>query len=346
MVKSCGGLPLAVVVLGGVLATKKSYREWAVVDEEIDVERVIHWWTAEGMVLAEDKIGDESIMDVAERYFEQLGMRCLVMLRTFDVDAVSVIRYRSCRLHDLMRDLCRAKAREENFLRVIGLAHANDNQLADSFPSSGRSIRRVMINLSDKDAAKYAPIQLVEGKHLRTMEFWAVGTEHSYFTQQIAQSQIDRFEMLKSLTIRHVTSPGVYYGGSRISRRAFKLPIGNLIHLRCLRSIDSLLVMSPSSISNLQHLETLDIRESHIVLTKKAPIVVRRLRHLYFTEREGGVFFPLRLKVSKELEIISGLQPPLIQIEQLSELSGIRKLVVTKECDLPCFADVAVCVKV
>lgn len=116
MVKFCRGLPLAVVVLGGILATKHSFNEWNVVyinikpylgkgesieqhqgevqkilalsyndspykleacflylsefseDEDIKTEILYLLWIAEGMIFAEDLIGEELLVDVAESY--------------------------------------------------------------------------------------------------------------------------------------------------------------------------------------------------------------------------------------------------------------------------------------
>lgn len=41
MVKKCGGLPLAIVVLGGLLATKKTLKEWEVVQRNINAQFVL-----------------------------------------------------------------------------------------------------------------------------------------------------------------------------------------------------------------------------------------------------------------------------------------------------------------
>ncbi|GAA0173594.1 antimicrobial response protein [Lithospermum erythrorhizon] len=85
MVTHCGGLPLAVVVLGGILSSKHSYTE--------------------GMVSIEDRIGDdETMMDIAERYLGELVERCLVFVEQEEVTFFR--RFKSCHLRDLMRDMC------------------------------------------------------------------------------------------------------------------------------------------------------------------------------------------------------------------------------------------------
>ncbi|KAF5934483.1 hypothetical protein HYC85_030654 [Camellia sinensis] len=128
MVKLCAGLPLAIIVLGGLLATKHTLREWEVVcqnvrshkwnddpiqhdnevskvlalsyhdlpyqlkpcflyfghfpeDYEIDAERLYHLWIAYGIIVDDDRVGDETILDVAKRYLGALAQRCMVQVQ-------------------------------------------------------------------------------------------------------------------------------------------------------------------------------------------------------------------------------------------------------------------------
>nr|XP_027120292.1 probable disease resistance protein RF45 [Coffea arabica] len=343
MVKFCGGLPLAVVVLGGILATKHSFNEWNVVyrniksflakgesiehqgkvhkilglsydnlpyklkpcflylsafyeDEEVPIERLYQLWMAEGMVSAEDQMGEESMMDIAESYLGELAKRCIVQVQQVTVADGETLRsprkFWSCHLHDLMRDFCIAKAREENFLKVFGYQHGNEVELAGSTSSSTGNIHRHVIYLGDQDASKYAQ----EGettKHLRTLLFCA--TKHGSMTAQLAESQMNMFKMLRSLTIQGVNSPGI-----ENSKNSPKLPIGHLIHLRYLSLRSSKFVMSPSSISRLEHLETLDLSNAKIVWTRNVPLRMR-LRYLYLPHD-----ISVQIYASSNLEILEG----------------------------------------
>ncbi|KAK8570880.1 hypothetical protein V6N13_103279 [Hibiscus sabdariffa] len=120
MVEHCAGLPLAIVVLGGILATKDSVNEWQMVSEnvisylkrakghgveevlalsyddlphylrpcflylanfpedfEIEVDRLIQLWVAEGIVFSEEEDGIEGSIteDLAKRYLMELVER-------------------------------------------------------------------------------------------------------------------------------------------------------------------------------------------------------------------------------------------------------------------------------
>ncbi|XP_059632246.1 probable disease resistance RPP8-like protein 2 isoform X4 [Cornus florida] len=127
MVRHCGGLPLAVVVLGGILVTKHTEEEWEKVhrninshiskgtsvghedgvsqvlglsyddlpyqlkrcflylgsfpeDSRIELEKLYQLWIAEDLILSCDTEGEETMMDVAERYLSELAQRYMVHL--------------------------------------------------------------------------------------------------------------------------------------------------------------------------------------------------------------------------------------------------------------------------
>ncbi|KAL0300016.1 UNVERIFIED_CONTAM: Inactive disease susceptibility protein LOV1 [Sesamum angustifolium] len=72
---------------------------------------------AEGMIFSEDKGRGETLRDVAERYLFELANRCMVQVK---IDETSVYnRFKSCRLHDLIRDLSLSKGKKEGFLEVM-----------------------------------------------------------------------------------------------------------------------------------------------------------------------------------------------------------------------------------
>ncbi|KAL3506169.1 hypothetical protein ACH5RR_031551 [Cinchona calisaya] len=386
MVKFCGGLPLAVVVLGGILATKHSPNEWNVVhqniksylgkgesieqdqgevqkilalsyndlpyklkpcflymsvfseDEDIETQRLYPLWIAEGMVFAEDRIGEESIMDVAERYLGELEKRCVVHVKVNNENP-SIRKFTSCRLHDLMRDLCLEKAREENFLQVIDYQkHGNDGGIElKNFirPSSIGNFHRIMIYLSEEEDAQKNATALPKmefAKHLRTLSICATKEGGKNLTAEVADSLLNRFKMLRCLKIEGMISPGIediIEKNSSIPTDIFKLPIGNLIHLRYLSLRKSKLVVSPSSISNLEHLETLDLCEAEILWAENVPLRMCRLRYLYLR-----FFQELEIYVSNNLEILESLglnrRGEMVHhhVRDFSELTNIREIQV------------------
>ncbi|KAF8377861.1 hypothetical protein HHK36_031248 [Tetracentron sinense] len=59
--------------------------------------------------------GEETLEDIAKEFLVELIHRCTVQVDKMGSDG----RAKTCRLHDLMRDLCISKGREENFLEIF-----------------------------------------------------------------------------------------------------------------------------------------------------------------------------------------------------------------------------------
>ncbi|XBI76752.1 hypothetical protein VPH35_069949 [Triticum aestivum] len=156
IVKKCGGLPLAVLTIGGMLATKK-LSEWESIykqipseleinpsleamrsivtlsynhlpshlkscflylsifpeDSEIKRRRLVERWIAEGLVRAKDGI---HLHDVGISYFTELINRSMIQPSKVSIEG----DIKSCRIHDIMRDVMASIAREENFVYLVG----------------------------------------------------------------------------------------------------------------------------------------------------------------------------------------------------------------------------------
>ncbi|TYG96295.1 hypothetical protein ES288_A11G338500v1 [Gossypium darwinii] len=285
MVKRCAGLPLAIIVLGGILATKNnSLLEWQKVfanvklylksgkaqgpedvlalsyddfppylrlcflylshfpeDYEILADRLIQLWVAEGIVSSKQEEGDEGQIaeDVAEGYLMELAERCMIQVRERD------IKIRSFQMHDLMRDVCLSKAKQEKFFYIA------DQSNACQLSTIGRF-------LPEEKLEKVVPL---------TME--------RYF-------DIHDDELFNPL----VWFVGLL--GVTDSRKLGRY-IGKLIHLRSLR-LRGLHFWSsklPSSLGNLRCLQTLDIRiESdcseyiHVPNVRKTKLKLGTLKNL------------------------------------------------------------------
>ncbi|KAL2515301.1 putative disease resistance RPP13-like protein 3 [Forsythia ovata] len=176
--KNCRGLPLAVVVIGGLLSKATRTQEyWRNVEENltsiitsndkqclkilslsyanlpchlkgcflymgifpedynIRVSELIKLWIAEGFVKDEKS---RSLEDVAEEYFLDLVDRSLILV----YDKRSNGKIKTCRIHDLLRDLCVREARKEKVFHVTD----------ESFHGISRDIgvRRVSIHRNGK----------------------------------------------------------------------------------------------------------------------------------------------------------------------------------------------------
>ncbi|XWS10985.1 hypothetical protein CRYUN_Cryun38cG0045000 [Craigia yunnanensis] len=333
MVKHCAGLPMAITVLGGILATKYSSNEWQIVNEnvksylkrgkgqgieevlafsyddlppylkscflylshfpedyEIDAYRLIQLWIAEGFVSSkqDEENGGEILEDVAECYLNELVER--YMIRPEKRDAIGKIK--TCQMHDLMRDLCLSKAKEENFLFIIDHSNAypRDNYLLSS------TIRRVA-------AHEFARVQCIQNQHLRSLLFFDEFFPEKFISEPFPKKIRNYCENLYPLMVvswlllmrrvwiyifNNLKLLRVLNFESDESDAGCKLPsdIGNLIHLRFLSLRDLTFIMSklPSSLGNLRCLRTLDLRVESEFSSVHVPDVIwkmEQLRHLY-----------------------------------------------------------------
>ncbi|XP_047949519.1 putative disease resistance protein At1g50180 [Salvia hispanica] len=85
-------------------------------DETIGVFSLYKMWIAQGMISYEN-IGDkeDSLMDIAELYLSELASRSIVQVEiSLDYD-VRNRKYRSCKLHDVVRELCLKLGKKDHF---------------------------------------------------------------------------------------------------------------------------------------------------------------------------------------------------------------------------------------
>ncbi|KAM7485876.1 hypothetical protein LguiA_001885 [Lonicera macranthoides] len=85
-------------------------------DYNLSIEKLCLLWIAEGMVDPKEKLEGETMMDVAERYLVELAQRSMVQVESLNEEWFWKILepWGTCRLHDLMRELCLSKRKGED----------------------------------------------------------------------------------------------------------------------------------------------------------------------------------------------------------------------------------------
>ncbi|KAM0995240.1 hypothetical protein ACFX19_010792 [Malus domestica] len=372
IVKKCAGLPLAIVVLGGLLATKETVHEWDIVHRDIlsylkraigdeqhstvpevlalsyhdlpfqlkpcflylshfpeDIEiprrKLVQLWIAEGIVSPHHEAeGDETIEDVAERYLGYLINRCMVQVGTLG----STGKIKTCRLHDLMRDLCLSKAKQENFLQIIH--YPDENMVVNS--SSSRMLSETTATGKTRRLAVFLPSQvdnLIPSKYkedshlsLRSLVYFHA-SKCRLVNWQLTRT-IFEFKMLKVLDLEGVKGPYE------------KLPkdIGDLVQLQFLSLKKTHIQALPSSIGNLIHLKTLNLQTISKLSwdpTVQIPNVIwkmERLRHLYLPKWCGNAVDKLQLGNLINLQTLVNFPANKCDVEDLRKLTNLRKLVL------------------
>ena len=351
MARYCGGLPLAVVVLGGLLAKNPTLHDWERIyrnitsylmrsgkdnykqqdsgvsdvlvlsyqdlsyhlkscflylahfpeDHEIPTKTLVRMWVAEGIVSNED---------VGEGYLAELIERCMIQVgKTSSYDG----RVKTCHMHDLMRDLCLSKAKEENFLEIIGgfqQVETSSSSMVTLTRGTVDKVRRRAIYLdhsppikSTSTIAGEARARVVSTNNNKYEDaddiYVKLNPENdtplrsllilSYPSREIPEQEVVHW-MLRKLELKKFTLLRVL----SLERLALgeKLPkaIGNLIHLKFLSFKYATLLRFPLSIRNLGCIQTLDLRffsphghDEHMTCLIMNEVIgrMRWLRHLY-----------------------------------------------------------------
>ncbi|KAM7466507.1 hypothetical protein LguiB_014069 [Lonicera macranthoides] len=367
MVRRCGGLPLAIIVLGGILVTKHSLREWENVchniksflrkgegmrqhnggvedmlalsyndlpyqlkpcflylgkfeeDSEIEVERLYQLWMAESMVLSEDQKQGETMMDVAEWYLDELAKRCMVQVQLRE-EGYGITKFRSCRLHDMLRDLCLSKAKEEDFFYTIDFKHENNSKHVGSLTSFTNKPRRLVIySHEENNSSEDVSVNKMTSQHLRSL------LVYEGCMSRMMNSRLLRSPSVKLLRVLAIEG---------ISNFELLKATGSLIHLRYLSLRDTFFEMFPSSIENLKQLQTLDLRGRNSVSFEcKGNVLgkMRQLRHLYLPKEMLHSFKTSKLRLDGliNVEILENFDPSWCKSEDLIRLINLRKLTAT-----------------
>ncbi|KAL3506230.1 hypothetical protein ACH5RR_031612 [Cinchona calisaya] len=364
MVRKCGGLPLAISVLGGMLKDKVSLREWKNVnksidsflskgddneegsdggavaqvlslsynvlpyhlkpcflylgnfreDENMDVEQLYLLWIAEGMITSKNRKNGETLLDVAERYLNELSQRCMVQVEVNDISTFR--RIESCHLHDVMREFCLKKGREEEFIGVIDVRGVEKPSL-DSFSLINKATYRLVIHIDgDVEAPTNLDTALEDYKQLRSL---VICNDYWIGHRIIWPIGIVNYEDFKSLRVLKF---------ERYDFLSIKFPEGleKLIHLRFLSFRFSKLDEFPSSIVKLPFLRTLDLRGLKDLIVPDFG-KMKRLRYLYLPNSVKGGKQKVQFNGLSELEILDGsIKSSAYEIAHLHELSNLRSL--------------------
>ena len=318
MVTYCGGLPLAVKVLGGLLANKTMVEEWKRVDDniqtqivridensqdsvyrvlslsyedlpmqlkhcflylahfpedyKIQVETLYYLWEAEGIITSS---GDgETTRKIGEEYIEELIRRNMVIAVKEDLRC----RWEYCQMHDMMREVCLYKAKEEKFLQFINVPTTSTSTINAHTPTRSR---RLAVH-----GGGNAFDMLGRKNNQKARSVLGFGLDSNLWKQ--SGQEFRNLQLLRVLDLSL---------DDKSDDRGGRIPssIGKLIHLRYLSLHMGWATHVPSSLRNLKlliYLSIFSFESFHL-----PSIIFKEMVELRFLQ------LPFRIKAKTKLEL-------------------------------------------
>ncbi|XP_057950409.1 disease resistance protein RPM1-like [Malania oleifera] len=281
VLKKCGGLPLAIVVIGGLLSKKKRILEWKKVHDNLAAEMKsdCHLGNLERILLLsyedlphhlkccylylsafpEDYLIKRMKLIrlwVSERFVEEkqgLTMEEVAedylnelvnrsMIQVAEMDQLN--RVRTCSIHDLMREIIQLKSREESLLTVVGESGVAENE----------KVRRLSIhgNCNNLMSSMRFP-------YLRSIFL---------FTRSCTSFRRRFFSCFRLLRVLELEG---------VPLSSLPPEVVELIHLRYLSLRSTEIKQLPESIGKLKNLEILDLKGT---LISSVPKGILEMKHL------------------------------------------------------------------
>ncbi|KAM1020643.1 hypothetical protein ACFX14_041884 [Malus domestica] len=334
VVRKCEGLPLAIVCIGGLLSTKvKVVSEWQKLynslsselesnphltsltrilslsyhhlpyylkscvlyigifpeDYSINCVRLIRLWISEGFVKVKK---GKTLEEVGEEYLTELIHRSLIQVSEVYIDG----KARSCRVHDLLREVLLKKAVDSSFCHV----------LSEFEFTSESTIRRLSIDSSPSDALRSIRESQIRSVFTFNQEEWP---------ESFLITLSGNFKLLKVLDL--------------MDAPINQLPkyVGDLYLLTYLSLRNTKVELLPDSIGNLLNLETLDLKQSLVYDIPAKINKLVKLRHLLAYYRDYNMGFCVNMERGVKIHEGIGCLQALQKLGQVEVNHGGIKLI-------------------
>ncbi|XP_037471068.1 disease resistance protein PIK6-NP-like, partial [Triticum dicoccoides] len=293
ILRKCGRLPLAIVTIGGFLASQpKTSLEWRKLNDHISAElemnpelgtirtvlmrsydglsyhlkscflympifpedykvgrgRLARRWSAEGYTR---EMRGKTAEEIADTYFMELISRSMILPSQQSLHNAKGID--SCQVHDLIREIGVSKSMEENLVFT----------LEEGCSSNSQAMVRHLAISSNWNGDKREFESKVDMSRLRSITCF--GEWKSFYISR-------QMRLLRVLDLEDITTT--------LHDHHLK-HIGKLLHLRYISLRGCLgITQLPDLLGDLRQLETLDIRDTNILMLPKTIINLQKLNYL------------------------------------------------------------------
>nr|QRG33151.1 Rpi-amr1h [Solanum americanum] len=357
IVQQCQGLPLSVVVVAGLLVKMDlTYDNWKKVEEnlnsffgtvseqcqsilslsysylpqtlrtcflyvgaypedmEIGVSNLIRLWIAEQFVKARS---NKRLEVVAEEYLEELIDRSLILAGTGRANG----RMRTCKIHDLLRQLCLREAHTENVVHIV-----NENVTVSSEAIDDQ--RRVILQCKLEEKQVY-PTRHSSGTGITRTFISMPSFDLLYFPKGIC-SIVSQLKLLKVLDVLSVWED-------------FTCVIPQLVHLRYVAAS----IKESLSLAKLRNLQTIILLSFNL---RRKPTKLEHPLDIWRMSEIRHVDIGLPLYISNPLEAenplyLNNLQTLYLRCspfvaEIIRRTPNLKKLKILDRCEHPDWPDI------
>ncbi|PHT28394.1 hypothetical protein CQW23_32019 [Capsicum baccatum] len=332
--EKCHGLPLTIVVVAGLLKSTRAIADWENVakdvksfvtndpdeqcsrvlglsynhltsdlktcllhfgifpeDSEIPAKKLMRTWMAEGFLKLENDLEGE-----AEKCLQELVDRCLVLVCKKNLDGTKI---RSCKVHDLIYDLCVREIQWENIFImndiVLDVLCSQSKYLTmrkmqpfkrvtgDEWYYGRNGLYRALLTPVHRQLRDHDNIDLLK----RTHSIFSFHLEVSFLYSEL-KSELIHFKFLKVLELRHIEIDN------------FPLQILSLIWLRYLslrhrrKKLDI-----PPEICRLWNLQTFIVQGPQTFIVQRTQIFIDQSLLITFPEEIWGLMQLRHLKLPR-----------------------------------------------
>uniref|UniRef100_A0A0D3BDA9 NB-ARC domain-containing protein n=1 Tax=Brassica oleracea var. oleracea TaxID=109376 RepID=A0A0D3BDA9_BRAOL len=243
------------LVTRNIVIVVKSNSSWEThfpKDYKMDVEELFTNWGAEGII--KSVWNGATIQESKEDYLEDLVRRNMVTI----VNSYSSWGSGYCQMHDIMREVCLLKSKEENFVDFIN-SHTSTTTINAHIPSRSR---RLVVHGGS------ALHMLGRKKNKRVRSILCFGAEGNLWKQ--SSRGFRSLPLLRMLDLN----------GAKFKGGELPSSIGKLIHLRFLSLRGACVSKLPHSLGNLKFLLYLNLCVNQVVHVPNVLKEMLELRYL------------------------------------------------------------------